>query len=207
MEKVCIVNYGMGNLASVKNAFFSIGAEAEILSDPEGIEDFSHIVLPGVGAFGDGISNLRDRGWIPKLEKHVLANKTPFLGICLGMQLLADKGTEGGDFDGLGWLGGSVVKFDFPESSPRIPHIGWNDSFPVRRDGVYREGFDQSGVFYFVHSYFFVPSNSDIVDGVCDYGYEFAASVSKENIWAVQFHPEKSQKAGLKVLKNFLSLR
>jgi glutamine amidotransferase len=197
----------MGNLASVKNAFTSIGAEAEILSDPEALGDFSHIVLPGVGAFGDGISNLRERAWIPKLEKHVLADKTPCLGICLGMQLLAEKGTEGGDFEGLGWMGGSVVKFDFSDSRLRIPHIGWNDSLPVRRDGVYREGFGQSGAFYFVHSYLFVPSNSEVVDGVCDYGCEFAASVSKENIWGVQFHPEKSQKAGLNILKNFLSLR
>jgi len=178
MEKVGIVDYGMGNLASVRNAFLSIGAEAEILSKPDSIGLFSHIVLPGVGAFGDGISNLRDRGWIPELEKFVLGKKIPFLGICLGMQLLAEKGTENGNFEGLGWVGGDVVKFEFPESSLRVP--------------------------YFVHSYYLVPKKLDDVLLQVHYGIEFSAAVAHNNIVGVQFHPEKSHRFGKTLLSSFI---
>ncbi len=205
MERVAIINYGLGNLASVKNAFLALHVEAEILSSPHELGDYSHIVLPGVGAFGDGMENLRQQGWIGPMEEVVLEQKKPFLGICLGMQLLAERGTENGDCAGLGWIEGEVLRLQPSDSSLRVPHVGWNDSIPVHHHGLYQEGFaEKNGIFYFVHSYCFYPSDESVVDGWCDYGGNFAASLSKDHIWAVQFHPEKSQHCGLALLRNFL---
>ncbi|HMO04547.1 MAG TPA: imidazole glycerol phosphate synthase subunit HisH [Kiritimatiellia bacterium] len=205
MTRVGIIDYGMGNLTSVHNAFAAIGAAVEVLQQPELIASVSHLVLPGVGAFGDGMKNLSERGWIPAMEQFALAQKKPFLGICLGQQLLARRGTEHGDFAGLGWIPGEVVRFSGLDPSLRVPHIGWNDAIPAHRHSMYREGFDQPGVFYFVHSYHLVPDDPSVVDGWCEYGIRFAASISAGNIWAVQYHPEKSQTAGLQVLRNFLA--
>ncbi len=207
MTRVGIIDYGMGNLTSVRNAFAAIGAAVEVLQQPDDIAAVSHLVLPGVGAFGDGMKNLSERGWIPAMEQFALVQKKPFLGICLGQQLLARRGTEHGDFAGLGWIPGEVVRFAGLDPSLRVPHIGWNDAVPVHRNSMYREGFDQPGVFYFVHSYHLVPDDASVVDGWCDYGIRFAASISLGNIWAVQYHPEKSQKAGLQILRNFIAAR
>ncbi len=202
--RVAVIDYGMGNLGSVRNAFASVGAETEVVCDPEALRSFSHIVLPGVGAFADGIRNLRSRGWEEELRKMVLGEEKPFLGICLGMQLLAEKGHEGGCHDGLGWFKGRVVRFKFDDISMRVPHVGWNDVVPARQSGIYAESINEPRVFYFVHSYHFIPDEADVVDGWCDYGGRFAASVSQGNVWAVQYHPEKSHKAGLQVLRDFL---
>jgi len=205
MTTVGIIDYGMGNLTSVRNAFEASGADVSVLDRPDQLAGVSHVVLPGVGAFGDGMSNLRERGWVPAMEREVIQNKKPFLGICLGLQLLAGHSTEHGDHVGLGWIPGNVVRLPDLDGSLRIPHIGWNDALPVHLNSMYREGFSQPGVFYFVHSFHFVPDDPSVIDGWCEYGTRFAASISMKNIWAVQFHPEKSQVAGLQVLRNFIA--
>ena len=201
---VVIIDYGMGNLFSVKNALESLGAEVLISKNPEDLKNADQIILPGVGAFPDGMKNLKALGIIPALEEEVLENKKPFLGICLGMQLLASAGEEYGLTPGLSWIKGRVRKFDVMDGL-KIPHIGWNDvsSFPGAKlfNGI------DSSIFYFVHSYFMVPENSGVVSASCEYGEKFAASVEAGNIFGVQFHPEKSQKSGLKLLKNFLCLK
>lgn len=206
MKRVGIIDYRMGNLTSVFNAFRAVGADVEIVDHPARLESFTHIVLPGVGAFGEGMARLRTEGWVNVMERLVRREGRPFLGICLGMQLLASHGTEHGDFEGLGWVPGDVVRLPDHGESLRIPHIGWNDAVPVRHDACYREGFAEAGVFYFVHSFHLVPKDPMVVDGWCEYGTKFAASLSFGNLWAVQYHPEKSQKAGLQVLRNFLTV-
>ena len=202
---VGIIHYGMGNLNSVRHAFLAIGCEVSILEEPAALPRVTHLVLPGVGAFGDGMRNLRARGWVGALEEQVRGQGKPFLGICLGLQLLATRGLEHGVNDGLGWIPGEVVRLPELDGAVRVPHIGWNDVQPARRDACYRAGFDHPGVFYFVHSYHLVPDDPTLADGWCEHGVKFVASVSRGNIWAVQFHPEKSQHAGLQVLRNFVS--
>lgn len=197
---VGVVDYGMGNLTSVCNAFESLNVRAEVLATPQQLSQASHIILPGVGAFGDAMKNLNERGWTDALNRFVKDEGRPFLGICLGLQLLATTGTEHGNHQGLNWIAGKVVRF---EISGPVPHVGWNDVVPSRQHGC-MSGFDKPGVFYFVHSYFLQPEDESVVDGWCEYEQRFAASVCQDNIWAVQFHPEKSQKHGLQVLKNFI---
>lgn len=204
-KTIGIIDYGMGNLKSVFNAFTALGASPAILESPAALADVSHVVLPGVGAFGDGMANLRRNGWIPAMERVVLEGRRPFLGICLGMQLLATRGEEHGNFEGLNWIKGAVIRLQDQGGTLRIPHIGWDDAVPVSDRGVYKDGIAKGGVFYFVHSYHFQPEQESVVDGWCDYGQRFAASIAQDNVWAVQYHPEKSQKAGLQVLKNFIA--
>ncbi len=196
MAKVGIIDYGMGNLTSVRNAFVSLGIDTEILSTKNSLSTVSHLVLPGVGAFGDAMKNLKSREWDQSLKQEVLYAKKPLLGICLGMQLLADTGTEHGEHAGLGLVRGRVVRLSGDGGKLRVPHVGWNDVSPV--------GAGAKEVFYFVHSFHFVPENEGVIDGWCDYGGRFAASLSTGNIRAVQFHPEKSQKAGLRILEHFV---
>jgi len=200
-----IVNCGMGNLQSVVNAFTSLGARTCVLSDPQGLRAVDQIVLPGVGAFGDGMQMLRSGGWIPALEDQVLRARKPFLGLCLGMQLLASKGTEHGDWDGLGWIRGVVRRLTPSDPSIRIPHVGWNNVEVVSAEGLYR-GAKGEQTFYFVHSYAFAPEDPSVVSAWCEHGERFAASVETGNIFATQYHPEKSQKCGLAVLRNFVQL-
>jgi imidazole glycerol-phosphate synthase subunit HisH len=197
-----IIDYGMGNLRSVANALEAIGCSVMISNSPADLRIANGIVLPGVGAFGDGMKNLQSAGWIDSLEKEVRQNRKPFLGICLGMQLLATTGTEYGVHKGLNWIPGLVKKIPGKEQKIRVPHIGWNEVRFANKDGLYA-GLGDSQVFYFVHSYMLVPENPTVVSGVCSYGVDFAASVETDNIFATQFHPEKSHKAGLAVLKNF----
>lgn len=203
-RSIGIIHYGMGNIASVANAFEAIGANPLILSAPAEIHAVEAIVLPGVGAFGDGIKNLRDGGWIPALETEVLEREKPFLGLCLGMQLLATTGTEHGHWQGLGWIPGIVRKLFSKDPSIRIPHIGWNDTKILKTGGLYSDA-RQLQTHYYVHSYAFEPEAAEVISAVCDHGQTFAASVETRNIFATQYHPEKSQKAGLAVLRNFLS--
>lgn len=200
-----VINYGMGNLRSVVNAFTAVGAPVEIVHAPEDLRRTTHIVLPGVGSFGDGMSNLRSAGWVEALDEEVRRRGKPFLGICLGMQLLAGLGTEHGRFEGLGWIAGSALRLSTGEPPLRLPHIGWNDVRFVGRSRLYR-GLGTTQAFYFVHSYALYPDDAAVVSGVCDYGTDFAASVEIGNIFATQFHPEKSHKAGLAVLRNFAEL-
>lgn len=200
---ILIVDYGLGNLRSVHNALSSLGAMTQISDDPRALAAAEKIVLPGVGAFAQGSANLADGGWLPALEKAVLEDGKPFLGLCLGMQLLATEGTEMGVSRGLGWIPGKVVRLQDNAGSLRVPHAGWNDVKPTRSDGMYA-GMGGNPDFYFIHSYVFRPENPAVISATCHYGQEFAASVEHRNIWAAQFHPEKSQNNGLRLLKNFI---
>ena len=203
--KVAIVDYGMGNLRSVANAFEWLGCDANIVERPRDLEGADRIVLPGVGAFGDGIRKLRTGGWIDTLEEEVRRKGKLFLGVCLGMQLLATTSTEHGTHNGMNWIPGVVERIQCEDIHVRVPHIGWNDVYFTGVGPLYG-GMESSGVFYFAHSYVFRPTDLSVVNGVCHHGIEFAASVGIGNIFATQYHPEKSQSAGLAVLKNFLRM-
>lgn len=194
---IAIVDYGMGNLRSVQKAFEYLGYDAAITDQSSALADASHIVLPGVGAFQDAISALKEKQLDFYIKKEIAKGK-PFLGICLGMQMLFDKSLEDGEFEGLGIIGGEVVRFN---TDLKIPHIGWNTLFYNKRTRLF-DGVDDNN-FYFVHSYHAAKVRSEDVETTCVYGYEFVASVNKENVWGVQFHPEKSGDTGLKLLKNF----
>ncbi|MDQ3964072.1 MAG: imidazole glycerol phosphate synthase subunit HisH [Actinomycetota bacterium] len=202
---VAVIDYGMGNLTSVVNAFSSLGIDARICASPEELNDAPRLVLPGVGAFPDGMRGLRERGWIPALESHARDRRKPLLGLCLGMQLLATVGEEHGEEKGLDWIGGRVVRFTADDPALRVPHVGWNDVHFSRQPGPFGE-LRSEETFYFVHSYVFDPDDDSDVVGTCDHGGMFAACLQRDNIFATQFHPEKSQKAGLTLLGSFARL-
>ncbi|OGD71830.1 imidazole glycerol phosphate synthase, glutamine amidotransferase subunit [Candidatus Collierbacteria bacterium RIFCSPHIGHO2_02_FULL_49_10] len=198
---IVVIDYGMGNLHSIAKALEYVGAEVLISSKIPDVKRADKLVLPGIGAFGDGIANLRELGLLDVLREEIVAKAKPFLGICLGMQLLADRSFEFGEHEGLGLVRGDVVKFEFGDEKLRVPHVGWND-VDFRRFSPLFAGIKNHTDFYFVHSYHFVPSG--LAAALCDYGGPFAAALQQGNIFATQFHPEKSQKAGLKLLQNFL---
>jgi len=204
---VVIIDYGLGNVRSVANALEFLGADVKISRDPEDLQATEGLILPGVGAFGDGMANLQRFGLIPHLNELALEKKKPFLGICLGMQLLAKSSAEGGYQEGLGWLNANVVKLSpTPQKPPlKVPHVGWNDVFVQRSCPVLGLP-GETKSFYFVHSYALQCHNPEMIAGTCDYGVEFPAVVQQDNILAVQFHPEKSQKHGLNLLANFLNV-
>lgn len=195
---ISIIDYGMGNLASVKNAFYKIGCEAEIVSEPEAIIAADKVVLPGVGAFADAIGHLRNKGIDQSLQE-VVRKKIPLLGICLGMQLLFSESYENGLYKGLDIIPGTVEKFVIEH---KVPHMGWN-SIDMKADSKLFAGLSSGSFFYFVHSYYVIPQDSDVIAANCNYGLEFCCAVEKENIFATQFHPEKSSDCGLQILKNF----
>jgi glutamine amidotransferase len=200
-----IINYQMGNLTSVLNAFQAIGAEARILNSPTDLDGCEKVVLPGVGAFAQAMANLGNKGWLDPLRRMVIEQGRPFLGICLGMQLLAETGDEFGPHPGLGWLPGRVVKLIPSNPALRVPHIGWNDvSYP--HPSPFYCGIPERTDFYFVHSFQFLPTQPAHVSGLADYGGPVTASVTKDNLFAVQFHPEKSGRAGLRLLGNFANV-
>ena len=195
---IAIIDYGMGNLRSVQKAFQYLGMDARICADKRSLDDSSHIVLPGVGAFADAAAALSRSGLDLELKRQVATGK-PFLGICLGMQLLFDRSFEDGEHVGLGLIKGQVVRFDV--QGLKVPHIGWNSVRQVRKTTLFDGASDLD--FYFVHSYHAADVAPECVETVCEYGYEFVSSVNRDNIFGVQFHPEKSGDAGLKLLKNF----
>ncbi len=203
---IAIIDYNAGNLRSVLNAFEAIGHEAVITSDPEQISRASGIVLPGVGAFGRCIESLRKNGLIEVLSEEVLEKKKPYLGICLGLQFLAKDSNEHGQHSGFGWIDATVEKIVPGEDGFRVPHIGWNNIDVRIKDPLF-DGLDEP-VVYFVHSYKLVLKNGSdgIISSVCWHGTEIVSSIQKDNIFAVQFHPEKSQQHGLKILENFTKL-
>ena len=196
---VAIINYGMGNLASVKKALDLLKVESKITCDHQEIESSQCIILPGVGSFRQGMENLNQLGLVELLTDQVLVKKKPFLGICLGMQLIFSEGTEPVDCAGLGWLEGKVIKFR--DIDLRIPHMGWN-SLNVVND-TFMRGHSNEDV-YFIHTYHVVPKDLSVVAATTNYGFDVVASVQKENIFATQFHPEKSQVVGLSILEKFL---
>ena len=206
MRRVAIVDYGMGNLRSVVNAFNTIGVDAALINEPSALAGAGAIVLPGVGAFGEGIQRLRTSGFEPVLREQVLDRKMPFLGLCLGLQLLATTGLEHGRHAGLGWIAGTAVKIPTPAGGGlRLPHVGWNEVKTTPGATLF-EGLGASETFYFVHSYVLVPEDSTVVTGVTSYGSDLVASLAWRNIHATQFHPEKSHAAGLRLLTNFARL-
>lgn len=200
---IAIIDYQMGNLRSVQKGFERVGHAAAITSDPEILAKASHIVLPGVGAFADAIAELKHRELVGPIRDAIESDK-PFLGICLGLQLLFERGYEDGEHEGLGVLKGEVRKFQVPDQY-KVPHMGWNE-VSFRRKAPIFEGIAERTFFYFVHSYYVVPEDRDVVDGEASYPDAFCASVWRENLFATQFHPEKSQSEGLRVLRNFAEL-
>jgi glutamine amidotransferase len=200
---ITIVDYGMGNLRSVQKAFERVGAEAIIAADAREVASATQLVLPGVGAFRDAIAELKRRDLVGPLREHIEAGK-PLLGICLGMQLLFDVSYEGGEYEGLGVLSGTVERFP---SRPgfKVPHMGWN-RLARCGDPPVLAGIPNDAHFYFVHSYHVVPADQSVVAATTDYILPFVSAVGRENLFAVQFHPEKSQQSGLRLLQNFASL-
>ncbi len=202
---LAVIDYGMGNLKSVKNAVEALSEEVLLTRDPAEIERADGIILPGVGAFGEGMQNLEEFGLVDVLNKEVIEKKKPYLGICLGLQFLARTGFEDGEKSGLGWVEGDV-KLMKPEGDFKIPHMGWNN-VEVLKPSVILEGLKEDPVFYFVHSFALELDSSEegILTSVASHGCRVTASIEKDNIFATQFHPEKSQSAGLMILKNFIS--
>ena len=201
MNRVTIVDYGSGNLRSVQKACERLGAEATITSDANRVGEAAILILPGVGAFGDAMRELRSRSLVEPIQRHLAADK-PFLGICMGLQLLFETGLEGGQHQGLAALPGDVVRFEI-DPSLKVPHMGWN-RVAWRNDGPLREDARSSSYFYFVHAYHPRPAEPSYVCGTADYGGEFCAAVARGRLLATQFHPEKSQQAGLRVIDAFL---
>jgi glutamine amidotransferase len=203
-SRIAIVDYQMGNLRSVEKALEHVGAQPEITSDPEKILAADKVILPGVGAFCDAIRELQIRHLVEPLRACAASGK-PFLGICLGLQLLFEKSYENGEYEGLGILKGDVVRFDLPHEF-KVPHIGWNRVQAQQADVPLMSNLSHDPYMYFVHSYYVVPADSSLVWLTSDYGTTFCAAIRRENLFATQFHPEKSQKEGLQLLKNFANL-
>jgi imidazole glycerol-phosphate synthase subunit HisH len=200
---IAVVDYGMGNLRSVQKGFEKVGENAVVTRDPEIIRKADHMVLPGVGAFPECMANLARFGLTDPVLEFIRSGR-PFLGICLGLQLLFDESEEFGIHEGLKVIPGRVQAFD-RKMGLKIPHMGWN-SLSFRKDAAIFRGIAEGTYFYFVHSYYVVPRDETDIAAESEYGVQFTAAVAKDNIFAVQFHPEKSQANGLRILKNFAGL-
>ncbi len=200
-----IVDYNMGNLASVQNAFAKLGEVTVVESDPSKFKEYDKLILPGVGAFGDAMEHLRERNMIEALREYADSGKY-MLGICLGMQLLFENSEEFGEHEGLGLIKGNVIHFDASkfEENMKIPHMGWNRMFT--KEHPLFENLDEEHYLYFVHSYHVNCLNKEDIIGRTDYGYEFTSAVAHKNIMGIQPHPEKSHENGLKILENFIGL-
>ena len=202
MSSIAIIDYGMANLRSVQKGFEHVGASADIITRPEDIRRADKIVLPGVGAFQDAVRVIREQELAGPIIDHLGSGK-PFLGICLGLQMLFDVGYEDGTHQGLGVLRGTCLRFDVDTTMGlKVPHMGWNQLTIVNRSPILRDLSDQANV-YFVHGYHVVPEDKSVIATTTDYGRPFVSSVWRDNLMATQFHPEKSQKVGLKILENF----
>ena len=203
MSDASIVDYGMGNLDSIKRACEEVGSVAEIVAEPEEILGAERLILPGVGSFTAAMEHISGRGFDTAIRTAVIEKQIPILGICLGMQLLATRGSEGGDTPGLDLIKGKILKMVSSNKRERIPHIGWNN-VNFKDEGVIFAGIPSGTDFYFVHSYQFVCDNEANVSSIADYCNSVVSSVRHGHVFGVQFHPEKSQKPGLRLLKNFL---
>ncbi len=201
---IVIIDYGMGNLGSIANMLKKVGAQAVISSDPAIIETAGKLILPGVGAFDNGMRNLAERGLIPVLNARVVQDKIPILGLCLGMQLFTRQSEEG-QLPGLGWIEADTLRFKFDEtqSNLKIPHMGWNTVQISQAHPIFEEMYADAR-FYFVHSYHVVCSDPSNTLTQSTYGYTFTSSVVKDNILGMQFHPEKSHRFGIKLFRNFV---
>lgn len=205
-QNIIIVDYGLGNLASIKNMLKAIGAPSTITSDLSEISKADKLILAGVGAFDQAMQNLKELNLLHVLNDLVLAKKIPVLGICLGMQLFTEESKEGAE-KGLGWIKGKTVKFKFDtnESNLKIPHMGWN-TITIKRDNILFAGLDNDARFYFVHSYYVSCENESEILTTTFHGFDFTSALQKENIYGVQFHPEKSHKFGKYLLEKFTEL-
>lgn len=201
MSKIGVVYYNMGNIASVINAIKILGFECEIVEHPDNLGSFDKIILPGVGAFPDAMTHLKEQCLDDAIKEY--AKTKPIFGVCLGMQLLFDKSYEHDETSGLGLISGEVVKFD-EKISNKIPQMGWN-KINIKKESILTKDLPDNYL-YFVHSYYVVPKNSDVVVATTNYGVEFTSIVQQDNIYGIQPHPEKSSNCGLKILKNFLEL-
>jgi len=199
---IAVIDYGVGNLFSVEKALAAVGAEVRVTNDAETLRQAERIVLPGVGAFGDCMKNLEATGLIPVIRQEVAAGK-PLLGICVGLQILFEGSEESPEAAGLGILRGKVRRIR--AKGLKIPHMGWN-SLCVRGKGgeEFLRGLSEEPYVYFVHSYHAVPEDQNVIAAVTEYGETLTAAVRKDNVWAAQFHPEKSGDVGLRILKNFM---
>jgi len=202
---IAIIDYNMGNLASVKNAFAKLGKDTVVESNPENFAKYNKLILPGVGAFGDAMEHLRERNMIDAIKSFAQSGK-PMLGICLGMQLLFESSEEFGNHEGLGLIKGDVVKFDTTkfEEPLKVPHMGWNRMF-TKKHPLF-ENLDDEHYLYFVHTYHVECKDEADIIGETYYGYKFTSAVAHNNIMGIQPHPEKSHENGLKILQNFINL-
>jgi len=200
---IAIIDHGMGNLLSVYHALEMVGGIPQICAKPEDLNQYERLILPGVGAFGDCMANLHKKGFVDALDDMVIKQGKPILGICLGMQIMAGKGFEGGEHIGLGWFDADVIRICPHDPSLRVPQVGWND-ISYDTDCPLFQKLPQAPDVYFVHSYFMQCKKENDVKSHCDYGGALTAAVCKDNIIATQFHPEKSQDYGLQMLENFL---
>lgn len=199
-----IIDYGLCNLGSVKRAVEECGGNCFITDDPGDLKDAERIILPGVGSFKDASDNLLKSGWPDALQKAVLKENIPILGICLGMQLLCTVSTEGGESKGLNLIPGHVIKIDNQGTCFRVPHVGWNE-ISILKETPLLDKVQTGTDFYFVHSYHVIPDNKDLILAKVNYGADYSAVIGKGNIWGTQFHPEKSSRSGFQIIKNFLN--
>lgn len=205
MTKVAIVNCGVSNLTSVKNAIDALKIDAEIVDIPAQMDRFSHIIIPGVGSYKQGMDHIRNKGFFDLIPKEAAKGK-PILGICLGMQLLSTNGEEFGPIQGLNMIPGRVRKIDLSNAPDhRLPHVGWNDVSYAQNSPLW-EGIEEGASFYFTHSYVYADIDKQHVIGQCEYGENLIIAIQQDNVFGVQFHPEKSQQSGLQLLKNFAAL-
>ncbi len=205
MPVVAIIEYGMSNIDSVARAVEYCGATPLVTSEPKDMQKATHIILPGVGAFSVAMNNLRSRGFVDELNEQVIEKAVPFLGICLGMHFLGARSDEGTETKGLAWIDGEVVKLKSGDPAEKVPHVGWNRVEFAKESPLVAQ-IENGKDFYFVHSYRLACNSRDDVLATTPYCGNFASAVAKDNIFGVQFHPEKSQKAGFQLLKNFLAV-
>lgn len=203
---ITIIDYGLGNIRAFANVYKRLNINAKIAHNPDDLKDASRIILPGVGSFDYAMQLLNNSGIREELEKQVIENKIPVLGICVGMQMLA-KSSEEGVLPGLGWIDGTVKKFnsDLIPYKTRLPHMGWNNIVPTKQS-VLLEGFNSDSRFYFLHSYYFVCNNGHDIIAQSEYGMQFTSGINSANIYGIQFHPEKSHSNGISLLSNFAKL-
>jgi glutamine amidotransferase len=201
-----IIDYGLGNVRAFANVYKTLNIPARVIKTPLDLKEISKVILPGVGAFDYAMQKLESSGIRTALEEKVLVHQTPVLGVCVGMQMLA-RSSEEGRLPGLGWIDGIVTKFKFGLSTKHtcVPHMGWNNVTPLKMNGLFKNLNSQS-LFYFLHSYYFQSKGSADIIAVTDYSGIFASAVNSENVFGVQFHPEKSHRFGIQLLENFAKL-
>jgi glutamine amidotransferase len=203
--KVAVIDYGLGNIGSVSRSLELLNTDVFIATTPQSLNSASAVILPGVGSFAEGMRNLISEGWPEAIHKYVVSDGRPMLGICLGMQLLASSGDEGGAVvDGLGLIPGNVMRLDALGCREHVPHVGWNDTYPENISPLF-SGVVAGTDFYYVHSYTLTVESKSQIIGVAKHGIQFVAAVQSDNIYGTQFHPEKSGHAGIQVLRNFLA--